>query len=51
MIFDCCYKCKDRTVGCHSVCNKYKEAYLLNEDIKKKVKLDKIAVKSYNRYR
>lgn len=21
----CCYKCKDRVIGCHSKCNRYKE--------------------------
>jgi len=36
----CCYKCKDREVGCHSICERYlkekeKAEILRNENLKR----------------
>lgn len=36
--FDCCYKCKDRHVGCHSECDKYKELKDKVEEEKKNIR-------------
>lgn len=36
-----CYRCKDRKLGCHDYCQKYKEFVEKNEKIKADVKKDK----------
>ena len=49
-----CYECKDRTVGCHSNCERYKEYADTNEAIKHKVRTEKgelYASKNFKRER
>lgn len=37
-IFKSCYKCSDRKVGCHAICEKYKKEVEENELLKTKIK-------------
>lgn len=40
-IFDACYGCTDRVVGCHSTCEKYETATERNEELKAAKNADK----------
>lgn len=31
MSIQCCYQCKDRAIGCHSTCERYREAKAVHE--------------------
>lgn len=35
---DCCYKCNDRKIGCHTICEKYQNFCKENEKTKEKIK-------------
>ena len=39
--FECCYKCEQRTVGCHSKCEDYLKLKKKNAEISEKVKENK----------
>lgn len=40
-IFKVCYKCEERTLGCHSTCEKYKKAVEENEKLKQIIRNEK----------
>ena len=43
-----CKGCEDRTVGCHSVCERYQEYAAICEAIRKQRRLDRVALAPSN---
>lgn len=49
-IFKSCYNCKDRKVGCHSICEKYKMEAEQNKQLKNLIKKEKNLLKQVIKY-
>ena len=41
-----CYKCSDRVVGCHSICDEYQDFLEKNRNEKKRINEEKLESKS-----
>lgn len=51
-IIKCCYRCPDRTVGCHSVCEKYITQKAENDAIRERIhkqKMEEVNINSYTK--
>lgn len=42
-----CYECKERTIGCHSICERWLEVERINREKKLKIEAAKIKEREY----